>query len=242
MADLPNTQRSSTFSYAEESITRARQRQRILLAGLALMLLPLAFGDPDVLPWLVGVIVVTIVPIAILLPRWMFRHLRHTRLTLAPEGLVRDAGGVRESLTWDSVARVRARYAPAGRLQALEIYSSARSPMVIAGFEHMDEIGRLVEASTAGHATWQHKYAHVDWENPFAFVAVLIAAGAVVGLVVAQGGLRVAQLLNIVLPVWFGLYFLVYAPLSRQNARFRPLELVIGGLALVSVLIRLLIA
>ena len=232
---MPETANQS-FPYAEASIASGKQRTCAVLIAMALVAFPVALENSRAGSILLGTFLFLVLPLAYIQVGWMSAQFRRMRLHVRPDGLVRESGTIRQGIPWTAITRIRMRYNRRGAVRAIELYASSKRPVVIAGFEQMPEIARLIEAGVPPNATVETKHAGVDVENPLVLFGFTIVCGIALVMLVISGNRVVFEVSGIAMQIGMGLVLLVYAPVSRQNPNFRTMEVllavVIIGLAL----------
>lgn len=227
---------TQTFAYAEASIAQAKQRMAALLLPLGILALVLLTPSAD------GIFVLGVAVLGVLIyvqHRWMYRHLRRMRLHVQHGGLVRESGTIRQTLPWSTITRVRVRHSPRGEVQAIELDAVAQPRMVLAGYEHMAELGHVIVARLPPLVAVETKRSRLDLNHPPVFVAFVLATGLAVVAVLMRSGWD-AAVVSSVLHVGTGLAILLEHPQSRHNPNFRPMEVGVAAVLIGVGLIRLL--
>lgn len=230
---------TQTFAYSETSITRGKQRMVALLLALVILVAAFFTETAGGGAFMLGVIVFVVVPLGYLQHRWIEENVRRMHLQLRHDGVVRQSGAIRQMLAWSDITHVVLRQSPRGEVHTIELFAVKHRPMVLAGYEHMADISRRIEAQLPPLVAVERKRSQVDLEKPgVVFACALVFGSAVLaGLTTWDWNY---QLVNGACQLGMGLMFLLKQPLSRQNPNFRTREVVLTagmlGLGLLSLL------
>jgi hypothetical protein len=177
----------------------------------------------------------------ILLNRYMFRRWRQMSLYLEPDGLMREAGTVRQKILWHSISKLRFRYNPWGDLRIIEVFTPSGSPLTLFGYDPMSEVAEIIKDRVQPGTPVEIKRHRVDWENPVIMVASIFAAALIFEAIRRLSGQVVFANISALVQISFGVFFIAYGPLSRANPNLRRWELALGALIIVATSISLAI-
>jgi hypothetical protein len=172
---------------------------------------------------------------------YIFSRWRQMTLYVETDGLVREAGAVRQKVLWDSITKVRFRHSPRDELRAIEVYTPNGSPVTLFGYEPMSEIAGLIKDRVPATAQIETKRQWLDWENPLIVAAGILTAGLVFEALRRIAGQAIFVNLSSLASIAFGIFFLTYGPLSRTNPNLRKWEVVLGALIIMLTSIGLII-
>ncbi len=174
--------------------------------------------------------------------RWMFKQFRATKLYLGDTGMVKESGSIRQEVSWAQITKLKIRKNSQGEIRNLEIHRTADRPVGLFGFNEMSEIARIIQMHVPEKVRITTKQGVVDWENPFVLFAMVALMGVLFETIRRTGGMIFYSHLNAVIQSMVGVWFLVYAPVSRKIPKFRKWEIILGALILILNLIALLCA
>ncbi len=235
-----------------ERFLRTRRRLIVVVSTTMVVLLLVAFGyyayatklEPEKMASLALALAITLgifLVVCILTSFFMLRQFRQLKLHLGPDALVREAGARPQRIAWSDITKVRVRQVPSGEPRTVEIFTTGRRPLVLFGFEPVDEVVRVVQAKLPPTVQVETKQALLDWENPFVMVALsatlFLVIAVVFGVAHRTAGQTVIDAIDLVFQLALGILFLAYGPISRAFPRFRKWEIGFGVLILVGVLI-----
>jgi hypothetical protein len=236
-----------TFDFSERFLAERRRVMNVIAATMVALMLfgMLTAMDFDMrrlvasTPILVG-IAALILTIFFVQTRYIFNRWRQMKLHFGPDGLIREAGAIQQTVTWDSITKVCFRYNPRGEPRAAEIFTAHGRPLALFGYESMSEVFGLIKDSIPPTAQVKIKRQWLNRENPLVIVSIAVVIVLLLEVIRRIGGGFVYENINSLIQIALGVSFLFYGPLSRTNPNFRRWEIAVGVLIMVSALITLI--
>jgi len=233
---------TKTFSFSKRFPTRHRRYVYILAATLMILALFTLLIEEDFdiqmfgasyppIPLFIAIIMgfAQLLIIFIVVDRYISNQWRRSKLHIGPEGLAREAGGLRQTVYWDKITKVRFGHDPSGEPRTIEVFTAKDPPLVLFGFESMSEIAGLIRSGISPTAQVEIKRRRLGWENPFVTIATIIP-GILAFILALEIIRRLGGQVNIVITLIsmaLAIYSLRYGALSRTNPNIRKFEIVI---------------
>jgi len=236
-----------TFAFSESYLANRRRFMYLLAAPLVILIVfeMLTMAGFVVSPGLV-IVTILIFIIIILDARYTHGQWRQMRLHIGPDGLVRERGRVQQTVTWDSITKVRFRIDRRGKTRVIDVFVTNGSPLLLFGFERMDEVVRLMEEGIPSTAQAEIKRQWLDsnWNNPLVILALVLMGPLMFEAIRRIGGKAVSNdidsLISLI-PLAMGVYILFRGLLSRTDPNRRKWDIVIGILIAIIALVGLYI-
>lgn len=225
-----------------ERFLRTRRRRMVLppITAMVVLLLVVAyatkFGLERVSQFAIHMAIGLVIPVLVIF--FMIRQFRQMKLHLGPDGLVLEAGATSQRIAWSDITKVQAPQTSSGKPRFVKIFTTGRRPLLLFGFEQVDEIVRVVQAKLP--STVQVETKQIWQKNLFTSIA-LIATVLVITLASRIAGQTVSEVIDLVfvlvLQLAVGILFLAYGPISRVFPRSRKWEIGLGVFFLVVALV-----
>ena len=234
-----------TFAFSERYLANRRRFVYLLAAPWVIFIVfeMLTMAGFVVSPGLV-IVTILIFIIIILETRYTHGQWRQMRLHIGPDGLVLETGRVQQTVTWDSITKVRFRIDRRGETRAIDVFVANGSPLLLFGFERMSEVVRLMEEGIPStvQAEIKRQWLDLNWNSPLAIGSLVIVPVVLVMEAIRRiGGKAAYENINALVPLIpfaLGLYFLSRGLLSRTNPKPRKWDdIAIGILVTVAALV-----
>jgi predicted RND superfamily exporter protein len=227
----------ATFGFSENSLTNRRGFNCIVAATFAAIAFITMFSASHFQVQYLGlfalvcvVVFVAIWLIFVLATRYVVKRWRQMSLHVGTDGLVRDSGTVRQTVSWDSITNVRFHHDPRGEPRTIEVFSANGPPLRLYGFESMSEVAALIKEHLPLTAKLDVIRQRLDRKNTVVIVCTIVLAGLVFEAIRRIAGETSLMSLVALMQIVLGIFFVTLGPLSRTNPNLRRWEIIMGAL------------
>lgn len=181
-----------------------------------------------------GISGLVLVVISLVMTKTMQKRMALNELILTDGELVRQNGGVKESVRYDEIKQVKVLREYNGKVRVITV-RSANSNLQLHSFLEMDQaLFNILAKVDEGIVKVNDRKIIIDFLNPFIFATYLFILMAVI-VVAMRYFNTLYNNLSLLFPIAFGLYFILGRPISNASGKkFRKFELIVGPLLLVS--------
>ncbi len=231
----------ATFGFSEHALTNRRGFNCIVAATMAAIAFIVMFSASSFQVQYLGlfalVCVITFVSIwliFVLATRYVVKRWRQMSLHVGSDGLARDSGTVRQTVSWDSITNVRFHNDPRGEPRTIEVFNTNGPPLVLSGFESMSEVAAMIKESLPLTAKLDVIRQRLDRKNTLVIVGAMVLAAFVFEAIRRIGGEMSLMSLVALMQIALGIFFVTLGPLSRTNPNLRRWEIIMGALIIIA--------
>jgi hypothetical protein len=231
----------TTFGFSEHSLTNRRGFNFIVAATMAAIAFIVMFSASHFQVQYLGVfalvcviVFVSIWLIFVLQTRYIVKRWRQMSLHVGPDGFVRDSGTVRQTVSWDSINKVRLHHDPRGEPRTIEVFTSNGPPLMLSDFESMSEVAATIKEHLPLTAKLDVIRQRLDRKNTMVIVCAMVLAAFVFEAVRRIGGETSLMSLVALMQIAVGVFFVTLGPLSRANPNLRRWEIIMGSLIIIA--------
>jgi len=231
----------ATFGFSEHSLTNRQGFNCIVAATLAAIAFIVMFSASHFQVQYLGlfalvcvIVFVSIWLIFVLQTRYVVKRWRQMSLHVGPDGLVRDSGTVRQTVSWDSITSVRFHHDPRGEPRSIEVFSANDPPLMLLGFESMSEVAALIKEHLPLTAKLDVIRQRLDRKNTVVIVCTMVLAAFVFEAFRRIAGETSLMSLVALMQIALGIFFVTLGPLSRTNPNLRRWEIIMGSLIIIA--------
>jgi predicted RND superfamily exporter protein len=238
----------ATFGFSEHSLTNRRGFNCIVAATMAAIAFIAMFSASHFQVQYLGlfalvcvIVFVSIWLIFVLQTRYIVKRWRQMSLQVGTDGLVRDSGTVRQTVSWDSITNVRFHNDPRGEPRTIEVFTTNGPPLMLSGFESMSEVGAMIKESLPLTAKQDVIRQRLDRKNTVVIVSAMVLAAIVFEAIRRIAGETSLMSLVALIQIALGIFFVAFGPLSRTNPNLRRWEIIMGSIIILAGLVSLIV-
>lgn len=228
-----------TFRISEDIIKERKKIMVIMVCFMPIMMVAfvLLFSsqgngikDMQLALKIIGGVSTFVILEMVVVSKMMFKRIRSIIINFDEKGFTRINGKKTERFEFDEMTNVKITKKE-GQLQKMIIKGKcANKAFILGGYDNMSQMNTLIETSVM---TIGQKEQKIDWSSP----KVVIAVMGLTFLVMAILSLIDGDILDYTSPLFqvvFGLYFMIFKPISKSSgARFKLLENIMGVLLII---------
>lgn len=180
-------------------------------------------------PILTGVFVFLLISFWVARRRWANRYLRsRSQLHISQEGLTLGDLDSEPTLSWTEITKVRIWNQPSGAVRCIQIYSQTSPPMILVGFDSIQDIATRVQSSLSTDVNISRRILRIDWFGPYALAVVVAIYSTLILLLQYFFGLSAVRLIWVLVSLLLSALFLAGRPVSRFNPRLLAVDILLG--------------
>jgi hypothetical protein len=166
--------------------------------------------------------------------RYSLQKWRQMKLHLRPECIARETYRTWQEVSWDKITRIRIYQDSRGISQVVEIFTGLKSPLLLAGFELMPEIVKIIETGLPATAHVEVKKAKLGRRLGAAvslLTAIVMVVGVSLGIIFME---RWGWKGDVLFPAIGGVLSIVGSRFISRFNQDSSRDLLIGGILLLS--------
>lgn len=236
-----------SFKFSEDTIKERRKRIYVMM-GMMPVIFSLFYyifarqngiADFGIMIGIFVFVLVFMICETLIVTSTMLKKLRQMQLIMGSEAFERRGGKFAELVNYSDINFLEVRRGNKGQIIFIKV-KYLNKIINISGFEEMETIlKQLTESMPEGQPVKEKQY-KINWENPVILIFIMLLTVIVI-LVIISAGANYYGLFNLLFILAFGLFFLLYKPISRNaGKRFRTFEIIISVIMLIVAFLALL--
>jgi len=179
------------FDFSESTIKRTNR----LILWLAFIIIPPMFGFgliltdfkiTEALIYCCLAFLILVIPTAMKLPRDNRRQ-RQMKVRINDERIQKQSHGGQEHLLWGNIVKVKITENVRGAIHCIKLDGNNKKSIRLYGFNQMKKIAELIKKKKSNDVIIQTRRHVLNWERPFALIAVCWGTAIPVGIILILG-------------------------------------------------------